>query len=277
MRKSRFEPLLDLALIIVAVAFLASLIARYVKKEATDSPLKPPLEIGTRLELPGVEWGQSDATLLLVLSTKCTFCAESMPFYKRIVQETGPRTRLIALLPQNTSDARQYLQDNGVTIDDVRQLSPGTVGVSGVPTLILTDSQGAVRDFWFGKLGPHIESLVLSRLKGEASEDGISIAAGALREALAKKEKVVVLSIEQRDVFERGHINNSINIPFDELETRMDDELKSADKVVIYEQSGQRYAYEAFEILKNNGFKDVSILRGGFQKWKESEEQGVTQ
>jgi rhodanese-related sulfurtransferase len=257
MSRSRFEPLLDLALVIMAIACLASLIAKYVKNDAVDGPRKPPIEIGTRLDVAGVDW--SDTTLLLVLSTKCTFCAESMPFYKRLVQETGSRARLIALLPQNVSDARQYLQKNGVMIEDVRQLTPGALGVSGVPTLILADKHGVVRDFWFGKLGPNVESLVMSRVKGEASDD-MSIDVTALRQALDKKERVVVVSIDDRDVFKQSHIDGSINIPFDELETRMDDELKPVDKIVIYEQSRQTYAYEAFEILKSNGFKNVSIL-----------------
>jgi len=269
MNRSRFEPLLDLALVIMAIAFLASLIARYVKSDAMDGLRKPPIEIGTRLDLSGVEWSESDRTLLLVLSTKCTFCAESMPFYTRLVEETGPGTRFIALLPQNVSDARQYLQEHGVAIDDVRQLTPGALGVSGVPTLILADKQGVVRDFWFGKLGPNVESLVMSRVKGEVSDD-LSIDVATLRQALDKKEHVVIVSIDDREVFKQSHIDGSINIPFDELETRMDDELKPEEKIVIYEQNRQTYGYEAFEILKSNGFKNVSILRGGFEKWQQS-------
>jgi len=270
MKRSRFESLLDLALLIVAIAFVASLIARYVKRETLDGLRKPPIEIGSKIELPGLEWDHSDSTLLLVLSTKCPYCAESMAFYKRIVQESSPQTRHIALLPQSVSEARRYLEDNGLAVDEVLQLTPGSLGVPGVPTLILTDRHGTVLDFWFGKLGPNVESLVLRRLNSEANGEAILIDVAALREALDKKERVVLLSIDERDVYKRGHINRSINIPFDELETRMDDELKPADKIVIYECT-QRFGYEAFEILKNSGFKEVSILRGGFQRWTDVE------
>jgi rhodanese-related sulfurtransferase len=109
----------------------------------------------------------------------------------------------------------------------------------------------------------------MSRVKGELSDD-LSIDVPALRQALDKKEHVVVVSIDERDVFKQSHIDGSINIPFDELETRMDDELKPEERIIIYEQNRQTYGYEAFEILKNNGFKNVSILRGGFEEWKQS-------
>ena len=275
MNRSRLEPFLNLALIIVAIAFIASLIARYVKKDVVTGPTKPPIEIGARIDLSGVEWQKNDVTLLFVLSTKCTFCAESMPFYKRIVQEVGERTRLIALFPQDVADARQYLEDQGVAFHDVRQLTPGVLNVSGVPTLILVDRQGIVRDFWLGKVGPNVESVLLTRLKGESDSDGISINSLALRAALNKKEPVVVLSIDDREVYKEDHINAAINIPFDELETRMDDELNPANKIVIYERGTQKYAYHAFEILKNNGFKNVSVLRGGLDKWKQQARRGL--
>src|SRR4026207_2441713 len=97
MKRPKLETFINLALIIVAIAFVASLIARYVKKDATAGPRKPPIEIGTKIDVPGIGWGKSDTTLLFVLSTKCPFCTESMPFYKKLVQETAGRTRFIAL------------------------------------------------------------------------------------------------------------------------------------------------------------------------------------
>ena len=276
MKRPKLEAFVNLALIIVAIAFVASLIANYVKKEATTGSRTPPIEIGTKIEVPGIDWSKSNATLLLVLSTKCIFCTDSMPFYKNLVQETRGRTRFIALFQQNESEARHYLKENGVAIEDVRQVSPALLGVSGTPTLILTDSQGTVQDVWFGRVGSNVETLLLKRVSGEAENDGVSLTPAELREILAKKKPVVLLNIDERNVYQMEHINGAINIPFDELETRMDNELKTSERVIIYEESPQKYAYAAFEILKGNGFKDVSVLRGGFQKWKASAPQSIT-
>ena len=276
MKRPKLETFVNLALIIVAIAFVASLIANYVKKQATVGPRRPPIEIGTKIDIPGIDWSKSDATLLLVLSTKCIFCTESMPFYKKLVQETGARTRFIAVFPQNENEARQYLRENGVAIEDVRQVSPALLGVSGTPTLILTDSQGTVQDLWFGRVGSNVETLLLKRVSGEAENDGVSLTPAELREILARKEPVVLLNIDERSVYQMEHINGAINIPFDELETRMDNELKTSERVIIYEEGPQKYAYAGFEILKSNGFKDVSVLRGGFQKWKTSAPESAT-
>lgn len=199
-----------------------------------------------------------------------------MPFYKRLVQETKGRARFIGLFQQNESEARQYLQDNGLAIEDVRKFTPSQLGVSGVPTLILANQQGIVQDLWFGKIGANSESLVLKRIKGEADNDGVSLNPEELQGIFARKEAVVVLNVDERDVYQREHFSGAINIPFDELESRMDDELKPDQKIIIYEEGPQKYSYEAFEILKNNGFKDVSVLRGGFQMWKASTQQDGT-
>ena len=269
--RSKLETLLNLALIVLAIAFFATLVARYTKPDTAGSR-KPPLEIGSTIDVPDLKWGQADKTLLLVLSTKCNFCTESSPFYRRIVQEVegNPGIRLIAFLPQDASEGREYLSANGVRISDVRQLGPGTLGVAGVPSLILTDRNGKVVDLWFGKLGANVESLVMSRLKGEAESGEGSIDAAALREAFRKKEPLVVLSIDDRETYKHARIEGSINIPFDELETRIANELKPTDKIVIYERDGEKYSNAAFEILKKNGFNHVAVLRGGFRKWEES-------
>lgn len=269
--KSKLETLLNLAVIIVAMTFTASLIAHYVKRNP-ETTRRPPIEIGSKLDLPELELGATDETLLLVLSTTCSYCAKSSPFYRRLVKEVeqNEKLRLTALFPQDTSAGRQYLRDNGVLIDDVRQISPAALGVSGVPSLILTDRHGVVQNLWIGKLGPHLESLVISRLKGESNPAlAGSIDSTRLQEALTRKEPVVVLNIDDREIYQQEHIDGAINIPFDELETRIENELKPSDRIVIYESVPAGYAHEAFEILKSNGFQNVSVLQGGFRSWKD--------
>lgn len=59
-----------------------------------------------------------------------------------------------------------------------------------------------------------------------------------------------------------GHIEGAINIPVDDLRTRLD-ELDKTKPLYIYCQSGQR-SYLATRILAGNGF-DVSHLAGGYR------------
>lgn len=60
--------------------------------------------------------------------------------------------RLVALLPQPLQESRNYLDKLGITVDDVAQSPLNSVGVSGTPTLLFIDNQGAVIDSWVGKL-----------------------------------------------------------------------------------------------------------------------------
>jgi hypothetical protein len=73
--------------------------------------------------------------------------------------------RLTAIFPQAVSDGRKYLSGLGVSIDDIRQLSPGTIRFRGTPTLLLVNNSGVVTDEWLGKLPPEKESEVLSRVQ----------------------------------------------------------------------------------------------------------------
>src|SRR5947207_1761138 len=47
--------------------------------------------VGSPVSLPNVDWAKNGQTLLIVLSKDCHFCAESAPFYKRIVLEATKR------------------------------------------------------------------------------------------------------------------------------------------------------------------------------------------
>jgi hypothetical protein len=112
----------------------------------------------------GIDWKQNGQTLILALSSNCHFCTNSAPFYTKLVQKKGS-TRLVAVLPQPEGEGRKYLEKLGVSVDEVRQLSPDRIGVRGTPTLILVDASGGIRSSWVGLLPPNAEMEVLGKLK----------------------------------------------------------------------------------------------------------------
>src|SRR5690606_11550106 len=69
----------------------------------------------------------------------------------------------------------------------------------------------------------------------------------------------------------RGHIKGAVNIPLEQLEHRWE-EIKSMKQkeVIVYTYSGSPEVYQAAQILKDKGFKKVSVLTGGFLdlRWK---------
>lgn len=163
----RLEVAANVAILVVAVLICAALVKTYLLGPAKPQQQSPAPAVGSKVSVPDVEWGKNGRTLVLVLQKGCHFCAESAPFYQRLVRDTAGREglRLVAVLPQQAEEGRQYLKELGVPIDDVRQVSPNDLGVRGTPTLLLVDGSGAVTDSWVGQLPPDKEAEVLHRLK----------------------------------------------------------------------------------------------------------------
>ena len=165
----RVELFANIAIILVAISLVVVLAKRFVftgpAPNTTAESSQP--NIGAKLSLPDVDWSKSNKNLILVLSDSCKYCSESAPFYQHLVQERAQRAtfRLTAVFPQPVSDGQKYLNGLGVAIDDIKQLSPGTIRIKGTPTLLLVNNAGIVTDEWLGKLPPEKEAEVLSRLQ----------------------------------------------------------------------------------------------------------------
>jgi len=131
----------------------------------------PQVAVGADLKnsLPGVDWGKNGRTLVLAISTRCHFCTDSAPFFKRIDKERPKDLKLVAVLPQPVEQSRKYLDGQGVLVDEVRQAPPESIGVVGTPTLLLVDARGKVSDVWRGKLQPDDEEKVIATLRGNVS------------------------------------------------------------------------------------------------------------
>lgn len=177
---------MNLSIMLVALVSVAVLVKNYLVRRSEPSASevaqarpsasqasanspgpKRGLAEGTRLSVPGVDWSESSETILLALSNKCHFCSESAPFYQRLVGEVAQRKdiQLIAVFPQEVSEARKYLDGLGVSIEQVRQAPLDSLGVRGTPTLVIVDKTGAVKQSWIGRLTLERESDVLSRVK----------------------------------------------------------------------------------------------------------------
>lgn len=77
-------------------------------------------------------------------------------------------------------------------------------------------------------------------------------------------ENSYVLDVRTKQELEKGKIESSINIPIDEIRTRLSEISNLRDKkLIVYCASGYR-SYIVTKILKNHGFKNVSNLTGGY-------------
>ena len=127
------------------------------KSASAQAPVRPKIQPGTALTLPGVDWSKSERTLVLAVSTTCHFCTESAPFYQQLQKAKPNNLRLIAALPQPTDEGRRYLTKLDVNLSEIVQVPLASIGVSGTPTLILVNDKGVVTESWVGKL-PDVEA-----------------------------------------------------------------------------------------------------------------------
>ena len=76
----------------------------------------------------------------------------------------------------------------------------------------------------------------------------------------------VILDVRTKDEFATGNIDNAINIPVDELRNRIH-EIDIKKNIYIYCEAGLR-GYLAQRILKQNEYKNVFNMSGGYKLWK---------
>lgn len=71
---------------------------------------------GSKMLLPGFEFGTHPKPLVLVLSASCRYCTESMPFYKRMIDQSQAKdVNIVAVLNGNPDVGTKYLADNGIS------------------------------------------------------------------------------------------------------------------------------------------------------------------
>jgi rhodanese-related sulfurtransferase len=85
---------------------------------------------------------------------------------------------------------------------------------------------------------------------------------------LVNNEGAVVVDIRDKAEFEEGHIVDAINIPFSNLDARVDELKKFQDKPVVIACKMGQHSGAAGTALRKAGFDNVSRLRGGITEWR---------
>jgi rhodanese-related sulfurtransferase len=95
-----------------------------------------------------------------------------------------------------------------------------------------------------------------------------SLSSTEVSRMVAAGQQVVILDLRDRDSYTKEHIAQAKNIPFDELEARVLDELSPADTIVTYcDCPTEGVSKTGYQILVEEGFKSV-VLTDGLKGWK---------
>lgn len=221
--------------------FVVVIVKAYLSRDdAGQRSEVPGLAIGSKFALKDVDWAANGRTLVLALSKNCRFCLESAPLYQPLSQELRNRSdiHLLAIFPEPVTEAKIYLEQMGVFIDDVRQTSLVSLGFKGTPTMLLVDNTGHVTDYWFGKLtdfqtAQFIERAHLEHLTaGSAHEQEKQIDDEEIQRLIRSGQRISIVDVRDRQSYSADHVPNSINIPSDELQVRAINELSRTDLIV---------------------------------------------
>lgn len=75
------------------------------------------------------------------------------------------------------------------------------------------------------------------------------------------KSGALIVDVRTPEEYHENHYPNSVNIPVDEVETRLVEFGDKNDVIIVYCKSGGRSAY-AESVLKQHGYKDVTNAGG---------------
>jgi len=94
------------------------------------------------------------------------------------------------------------------------------------------------------------------------------IKAEELNERIQRSQAPLILDVRSKGEFEQDHIPGAINIPHDQLSSRLTEiEVAKTDEIVVYCRSGIR-AGIAETILDNYGYVNLRDLEGHMAVWK---------
>ena len=130
------------------------------------------LDVGSTVDLPGVDWSRKHRHVVLAFTTACKFCVASGEFYGRLSQwiEEHPDNQLIVVSPEPRLRIRQWMTLHGVAAFQHVQENFLLRGFRITPTIALVDSTGRVRDLIIARLTDTEEELLFRRLKGQDAE-----------------------------------------------------------------------------------------------------------
>lgn len=99
-----------------------------------------------------------------------------------------------------------------------------------------------------------------------------------LQSKIRSGENMQIIDIRTSDFYGAEHIVDSVNIPFDELENNNMEVDPNKLIVVLSEGSDGDMAneYQAIQIIKDKGFKNVEALAGGMISWKNNYGQTIS-
>jgi hypothetical protein len=194
---------------VVVVLFAVVAIGVLVKNYFAPQGVKTSVAIKKGSTLPaiaGVDYKQTQRTLILALNVDCRYCSKSVPFYNWLAesrQENAGQFNIVAaFINKDARLVKSYTEEKQLSVQAIAGVDLDKLGVHMTPTLILVDSAGRVLDSWRGALEPDGEREVFDALglPYKPKHDSISTGANVKKTADIFDEQKAALSIQPQAV-----------------------------------------------------------------------------
>jgi rhodanese-related sulfurtransferase len=109
-------------------------------------------------------------------------------------------------------------------------------------------------------------SLVLLLLFVESKQSAVGVSPLKLVN-MVNNESAIVIDIREKKEYQKGSILNSVHIPFTNFQQSISKISHYKDTALVIVDSVGHNSTSISQILKKNGFKDISRLKGGIASW----------
>ena len=85
---------------------------------------------------------------------------------------------------------------------------------------------------------------------------------------LIEEEEVIVLDVRSVDEYNQGHIENAINIPYEEIDDKIDNIIMYKNKKILLYCRTHNRSRIALETLKKHDFKNIYLMYEGYSEYE---------
>ena len=108
----------------------------------------------------------------------------------------------------------------------------------------------------------------LDQLVAEAQAQIGHTAAATLQAAIDNNEPVVILDVRDKELYDAEHLPGAISLPRAAIELEIDELVPNQDTHIVAHCGGNTRGSLSAHTLQIMGYKNASVLTGGFRGWK---------
>jgi len=162
MRQNILSKGADAALLLASVLAILYLGTQLARKPRAPQPHSPAYSANEALNKPlPVSLGSRERALLVVVSTRCRYCLQSLPFYRSLQGVDPGRTKLVVVGTESKEALQQFAREGNLGSYAVESVPGGYFKTAFTPLMILVDSRGRVLRSWAGALDERMQQEVV--------------------------------------------------------------------------------------------------------------------